>query len=36
MLKKTGSFIETNKRNLGVAIVLCATLHFLFPQAVFL
>ena len=36
MLQKTGSFIETNKRNLGVVIMLCALLHFLFPQAVLL
>lgn len=36
MLQKTGSFIETNKRNLGVVIVCCALLHFLFPQAVLL
>jgi hypothetical protein len=36
MLQKTGSYIETNKRNLGVVMVVCATLHFLFPQAVLL
>ncbi|PKL10817.1 MAG: hypothetical protein CVV52_16490 [Spirochaetae bacterium HGW-Spirochaetae-8] len=36
MLQKTGSFIETNKRNLGVVIMICALLHFLFPQAVLL
>ncbi len=36
MLHRTGSFIETNKRNLGVVIVCCALLHFLFPQAVLL
>lgn len=36
MLQKTGSYIETNKRNLGVVMVVCASLHFLFPQAVLL
>ncbi|MHC1692255.1 MAG: hypothetical protein AB9828_04435 [Sphaerochaetaceae bacterium] len=36
MLEKTGSYIETNKRNLGIAMFICAILHFVFPQAVLL
>lgn len=36
MLKKTGSLIETNKRNLGFVILSAAVLHFLFPAAVLL
>ena len=36
VLKKTGSLIETNKRNLGYSILTVAVLHFLFPTAVLL
>lgn len=36
MLSRTGSLIETHKRNLGFVVVSSAILHFLFPQAVLL
>ncbi|HLW21906.1 MAG TPA: hypothetical protein VKZ39_01845 [Sphaerochaetaceae bacterium] len=36
MLKKTGSLIETHKRNLGFVLIGIAVLHFLFPGAVLL
>ncbi|MDD3941241.1 MAG: hypothetical protein PHR90_02085 [Sphaerochaetaceae bacterium] len=36
MLQKTGTLIETHKRNLGFFMLFCAVLHFLFPGAVLL
>jgi hypothetical protein len=33
---KTGSLIETHKKNLGFTILVIASLHFLFPQAILL
>ncbi len=33
---KTGSLIETHKKNLGFTILVIAALHFLFPQAILL
>lgn len=36
VLKKTGSLIETHKRNLGYLVLASSVLHFLFPSAVLL
>lgn len=36
VLKKTGSLIETHRRNLGYLVLASALLHFLFPSAVLL
>ena len=33
---KTGSLMETHKKNLGFTILVIASLHFLFPQAILL
>lgn len=36
LVEKTGQLIETNKRNFGFFVLICAFLHFLFPQLVLL
>jgi hypothetical protein len=36
VFQKTGSLIETHKKNLGFTILVIAALHFLFPQAILL
>jgi hypothetical protein len=35
-IHKTGSLIENHKRNLGLLLVVIASLHFLFPTAILL